>query len=196
MKTILWSTSPEKQAGHIKFGTFKRDGQVLPSWFGTTYYTSCVTNLNQLKMIGWLLIQVLNLRYQIACNLFVTLPLQLSKKPKQTRTPTHKLFKKLNYVNYVITFSCMAQGYYFFPPSTKNRSHWQSKHKFGQALFLWLTETTTISNFCDCTDELHDTQILDGSNPFIFSTYCQKHKVHGYCFISKKGLAQHPEDRK
>lgn len=46
-----------------------------------------------------------------------------------------------------------------------------------------------ISNFCHCTDELHDTQMLDGSNPAIFSTYCQKYKLHSYCFISRKGLA-------
>lgn len=147
-------------------------------------------------MIGWLLIQVLNLRYQIACNLFVTLPLQLSKSQNRQGHIHTNYLQKLNYVNYVIIFSRMAQGYYFFPPSAKNRSLWQNKHKFGQALFLWLIETTTISNFCDCTDELHDTQILDGSNPFIISTYCQKHKVHDYCFISRKGLAQHPEDCK
>lgn len=114
-------------------------------------------------MIGWLLIQVLNLRYQIACNLFVTLPLQLSKKPKQTRTHRHKLFAKIKLCELCYQFLLHGSRLLFFPPSTKNRSLWQNKHKFGQALFLWLIETTTISNFCDCTDELHDTQMLDGS---------------------------------
>jgi len=77
--------------------------------------TQAVTNLNQLKMIGGPLIQGLNLRYQIACNLFVTLPLQLSKKPKQTMTHTHKLFAKIKLCELCYHFLLHGSRLLFFP---------------------------------------------------------------------------------